>query len=326
MMQLLTNSRAKTARRCLREHHLQYEEGYRGVHVSDALRFGTLWHLGMEGWWRAGLAAEARLDMAAAYVSAAPDVDPFDAVKVEELLRGYDARWGGEVYETLAVELEFRVPMVNPGTGAASRTWQMGGKMDLLLRQGDRVLLGEHKTSSEDISPGSNYWRRLRLDGQVGTYYAGASALGYDVEACLYDVIHKPTIRPAKATPADARKFKKDGTLYANQREADETPAEYRARLREDIAEHPEAYYQRAEVVRLEDEMRDYLFDTWNLGRLIREAELAQRWPRNPDACTRYGRLCGFFPACTGEAGLDDTTLYQRSDSVHPELSGPPSE
>ena len=52
-MQLLTNSRAKAARACLRLHFLRYELGYQSVHESAALRFGTLWHLAMEGWWKA---------------------------------------------------------------------------------------------------------------------------------------------------------------------------------------------------------------------------------------------------------------------------------
>jgi len=329
VMQLLTNSRAKAARACLRLHQLRYELGYQSVHESAALRFGTLWHAAQEGWWSAGPGPEARLEAALALLAKAAeggDVDPFDAVKVEELLRGYTARWGDEDYETLAVEREFRAPMLNPGTSAPSRTWEVGGKLDLIVRQGARVLIGEHKTSAEDVSPGSDYWRRLRLDGQVGTYYQGARALGFDVQGCLYDVVHKPTIRQLKATPVESRKFTKAGALYANQREVDETPAEYGARLREDILAKPEAYYQRSEVVRLDEELRDHLFDTWSLGRLIREAQVAQRWPRNPDSCVRYGRLCEFFPVCCGDESLDDTTLFIHSDNVHPELANAPAD
>lgn len=323
-MLLLTNSRAKEARACLRSHHNLFELGYRSVHESAALRFGTLWHLAMERWWKPGLAPEARLGEALAFGSAAADVDPFDLVKAEELLRGYTARWGEDVYETLAVEREFRAPMINPATGAASKTWQLAGKIDLVIRDGaGRVLLGEHKTSALDVSPGSQYWRALRLDGQIGMYYEGARSLGFDVQGCLYDVVHKPALRPLKATPIEARKYKKGTTeLYANQRAEDETPDEYRARLREDIAQNPSDYFQRGEVVRLDEEMQDNLFDLWALGRMIREAEIAKRWPKNPDACSRWGTLCQFFPSCTGEASLDDATVYQRSDNVHPELAG----
>lgn len=320
-MQLLTNSRAKVARACPRKHHLQYELGYRSVRESSALRFGSLWHLAMEAWWEAFGLAVARLEAALAVLLAAVDVDPFDRVKVEELLRGYTARWGDEDYETLAVEREFRAPMLNPETGAASRTWELAGKLDLVVRQNARVLIGEHKTSSLDVSPGSPYWRRLRLDGQIGMYYEGARSLGFDVQGFLYDVCHKPTIRPLKATPVEARKFTKAGALYANQREVDETPEEYGTRLSEDIAAHPEQYFQRSEVVRLDAEMGDLLSDLWSLGRTIRENEIAGRWVRNSEACETWGSLCPYFGICCGDESLDDTTLFVHSDNVHPELS-----
>jgi hypothetical protein len=53
----------------------------------------------------------------------------------------------------------------------------------------------------------------------------------------------------------------------------------------------------------------------------MREAELAQRHPRNPDACVRYGRTCEFFGVCTGESSLQDDQQYRRSARVHTELS-----
>ena len=60
-----------------------------------------------------------------------------------------------------------------------------------------------------DATPGSEYWRRLRIDGQISMYYEGASVLGHDVAGCIYDVIVRPTLRPYKATPLDKRKLTK---------------------------------------------------------------------------------------------------------------------
>jgi hypothetical protein len=158
------------------------------------------------------------------------------------------------------------------------------------------------------------------MDGQVSVYYEGATSLGYDVEGCIYDVLGKPGQRPLKATPADTRKYTKKGELYSGQREEDETPEEYRTRINAAIADSPSDYYQRGEVVRLEMEMADALFDIWQLGQQIREAELADRAPRNPDACVQYNRMCPYFSVCTGEATLDDERLFRRIDTQHPEL------
>ncbi len=315
-MQLLTHSRLRAVRACQRLHDLEYNRGYRAVKEQDALRFGSLIHRGLEAWFTA--APDARLTDALAAINAEP-ADPFDLARATVLLCGYDERWGGEVFETLAVESQFRCSLINPDTGRESQTFDLAGKVDAVVRMAGRVILVEHKTTSEDIGIGSDYWKRLRLDGQVSLYFDGAASLGFNVEACLYDVLRKPALRPYLATPADQRKFKKDGTLYANQRDADETPAEFQARLAEAVAEDPTRYYQRGEVTRLDLELDEARHDRWDLARQIRESQLTGRHPRNPEACCRFG-TCSFFPACTGEASLDDPTLFRKLEEVHPEL------
>jgi len=321
---LLTVSAKRCFQRCAREYQFSYELGYRPVESDGPRRFGTLFHAGLEGWWRASQAGTDRLSAALAALAAAAGeaFDPYELVRAQELLRGYELRWGSEPLEVLAVEVEFVTPLINPETEKASKTWRMAGKLDAIVRAPDgRVLTVEHKTSSEDISQGSEYWRRLQLDQQVSDYFVGARAIGFDPAGCLYDVIGKPGIRPAKATPPEARKYTKDGRLYANQREADETPEEFRGRIIEAIAADPDRYYQRGPVVRLEEEERDAAFDGWQLGRLIREAQLAARWPRRIDSCITYGRTCPYFAACTKTASLDDPSLFRRVETPHEELT-----
>lgn len=237
-----------------------------------------------------------------------PTTDPFDLARAEAMMIGYDARWGSEMdrYEVIAVEAEFRSPLVNPETGASSRTWQRGGKIDAIVREGSRVLIVEHKTSGSDIGPGSSYWRILKMDGQVSGYFLGADALGFRAEACLYDVLGKPALRPLKAN---------------QRRKVDETPAEYRERCIEAIAAEPGSYFVRGEVVRLSSEMEEACFDDWQTAQMMRESERLGRFPRNPDACMKWGRACDFFDVCAGEASIDDFTRFRRSEHVSPELT-----
>ncbi|MFH0899060.1 MAG: PD-(D/E)XK nuclease family protein [Pseudomonadota bacterium] len=319
----LTASRLKAARACARLHHYQYVLGVRPRLEDEALRFGTLWHQALESWWSTPPAH--RLDAGSSAIAEAcrksADLDPFDRVRAEMLLAGYDARWREEQFETLAVEKEFSAPLSNPTTGRPSRTWELGGKIDAIARDGDgRVWIVEHKTSSEDLAPGGEYWRRLLMDGQISTYYVGATALGYEVSGCLYDVVAKPRIRQLRATPTENRKYTKDGRLYANQREVDESPEEYALRLSESIAGDPASYYARSTVVRLEQEIADHQWDVWQIGKRIREDMLADRAPRNPDACLRYSRTCAYFDVCSGLASIDDETRFVRR-GINPELS-----
>lgn len=305
MRELLTASRLSAARSCQRLHKIKYKDGYRPVRDSDALHLGSLVHRGLEAWW---LAMDNRLDAAVAVIVNSECNDEFERVKALTMLTGYDARWHDEPYEALAVEQEFRTDLINPVTGRASQTWDLGGKIDVVVRdkRDGRVLIVEHKTSSQDVSPGSEYWRRLRMDGQVSIYFAGAKALGYDVQGCLYDVLLKPALRPYQVT---------------SKRTVPETPEQYQDRLLAAIGEEPNKYYARGEVTRLESELDDAMLDIWELAKSLREAELAGRAPRNPDQCLSWGKMCSFFDVCCGAASLDDETMFIQNDNVHPELT-----
>ena len=328
MSNLLTNSRLRTWRDCKRRHRLLYLDGWRPRREDDAVSFGRLAHLGLEGWWKA--APEQRLYEAMLRISGRAH-DLFQEAAVRELLRAYDERYAGtmEGYDVLAVEATFTAPLLNPETGAASRTFLLAGKVDGIVRERatGRVLLLEHKTTSEAIEDATtSYWRRLAMDGQVSHYYVGAESLGHRVEGCLYDVLLRPRLKPLKATPEASRKYTKDGRLYAAQREVDETPEEYAARLRADIAEAPAKYFQRREVPRTEDDLRDYLFDAWAEAHAMREAELAGRAARSPEACFRFG-ACPFWVNCAEKVRLDDLPdEFERVQDVHPELDLDPIE
>lgn len=221
----------------------------------------------------------------------------------------------------------------------------------------------EHKTTVLDIGLGSSYWKRLTLDAQVSTYVSGARTLGFEPDGVLYDVARRPQQRPYKATPLEDRKYTKPsdkgcpeckkkkgatpaphtvttdagdvecfegrvvtyrgGELYANLRAADETVEEFALRVRADIAADPDKYFQRGTVVRLLSEEHDAAADTWTNARQIREAQLANRWPRNVDACETYGNMCFYWPVCSGETSIDDPTRYRDADA-HEELAQVP--
>jgi hypothetical protein len=336
---VLTESRQKCGRRCQREHYFSYILQRRVVAEAEALRLGSMVHKGLEVRWTGG-------DLDAALAAMEPlAATPFEFAKAYAMLVGYATRWENDLerYEVLAVEQRFEAPLVNPETGAPSRTWALGGKLDAVVREraNGRVLLVEHKTAGVDVSPGSDYFKRLVIDGQISTYYAGARALGFDVEGAIYDVLRKPTLRPAAVPEVDAAGVKivlgpdgarvrtKDGKKFRETGDAaagyvvqtrPETADEFRSRCLSAIAEDPNGYYARAEVVRLEAEMAEAAFDTWQLARQLREAEVAGRFPRNPDACVRFGSTCGYFPVCTGEASIDDETRY-RNTTLNPELA-----
>jgi hypothetical protein len=262
--------------------------------------------------------------------------DPFELVKTEEMLIGYSAAWHDEPYKAVAVEEEFyftpEVLDTDPKSptvfGTIPAWFDVGGKMDVVaqdLRSGEEVIV-EHKSTIHDITIGSPYWAQTLMNTQLSTYMRGARALGYRPSRILFDVLARQQQRPCEATPVELRKYTKPtkaepvSRLYANQRENDETPAEFRLRVRESILAAPDDYYKRQDVVRLAREEYEAELDLWYTTEAMRLARETQRFPRNPDACVQIGRVCGFLAVCAGHGTLDDPSKFRRSTNKHEEL------
>jgi len=366
-----TVSELTSFRTCPRMHSIAYVLGIVPLVDAPPLWYGTLIHKGLEEWWLAwgeGNGEDAlprALDALSEAEAQDAKKEGFDAAiyaKARVMLRAYDARWSGDMdrFEVVAVEAKFSAPLINPETGRASRTYQLGGKLDVLVfdRKRERFTVVEHKTSSEDLEPGSAYWAKLRMDPQISTYFHGGDAILYETElggeagdtiddllddyggkikACLYDVLGKPAKEPKLATPEENRRYRKgkdkaekalaaaDPThpslLDARQRLEDETLGDYEARLTEHVAENPERYLGRAEVVRLGDELEEFDFDVWQSVKTLHEGLRLGRFPRNPAACFKWGRPCAYWDVCTGSAQLDDELKFRRKTATNEELA-----
>lgn len=313
--QLLTHSRLACFRACPRRHLIRYELGIRPISDDLPRRVGSAYHAALD-------AADRGTDPAVAI--AALD-DSYEAAMVAQMFIGHARHYADAWMEPVASEVEFDLPLINPETGAATPIWRMAGKIDSIVRLPDgRLALLEYKTTSRDFAPGADYWQRLHLDQQLSIYVIAARALGYDVQTCVYDVTRRPGQRPLKATPEASRKYTAKGALYANQRDADETPEEYAARIVADIEARPEHYFARIEIARLDQDIAECAADLWDQQLALRECQRSRRWWRNPEACqTAGGMTCDYMPICINRDLADRTPDgYVRDTNPHPELSG----
>lgn len=312
MTRELTNSMRNKFASCHRAFKFCYEDLKRPIKTSDALNFGTAMHSMLEAYWQGKIPTTPNME------------DSYSSMTLLAIFEGYKKRWEESdkaTYETIGTEMRFDAPLMNPETGGVSKTFHLSGKIDALAKEKTtgKVVIVEHKTTGQDIGPGSDYWRKLPIDGQVSGYYCGAEALGHQASTCLYDVIRKPTIKPLKATPEDKRKYNKDGSLSKACREFDETPDEWYERLTADIAIRPDYYYARIEISRSDNDLLEYLFDMWAVSREIADAQRMNRWSRNPQSCSVYG-TCEYFGVCTGEQDIDDVTLFRTAERANEEL------
>lgn len=326
-IEVITKSRLAVFNGCQRLHHLTYNKGYRSLQPRELADWGTLFHAGLDAWWgtykddapRAGTGALTNALAAMDVARASLTVDDAQMAKAQVMMVAYDTRWSPTMYEweVLGVEVEFVTTI--PGR----KRLRVAGKLDKLIRKrvDGTVWFVEHKTTGADLSLGSTYWQKLRMDPQVSIYHGGCRELGHEPIGCLYDVIDRPGQRPLKATPEDKRKYTKAGALYANQRAEDETLEEFQERLGNLIAENPDLYFARPEVIRLESELAESARDVEETAIQIRASATAEHAPRNPGNCFEYGKTCEFHGVCSGVQSLDDETLFRRTENPHEELS-----
>lgn len=351
---LLTHSRRSCLAACPRKHFYRYELGVRRGGDAKPLRRGSAVHNGLE------LLAKGDSDWlykALDSYATCPDwVTNEELIQewlgerevVLAMLRGYFNHWNAirsNVQKYIAVELPFELPIVNPDTGKPSRLFKVAGKIDGIVELTDgRLAVLEHKTASDDLSPGSVYWQRLDIDSQISLYYIAARELGYDVQTVLYDVLKTPELSPKQVPVVDDEGIKivhdaqgqrvrtKDGKKW---RETGDTAAgyvaqvrletmqEFGARLATDIASRPDYYYQRREIPRLESDLIEFRRELWAGQEELRTRQKENRWSRTTAACVSYSTPCEYLSICrNGLDPLNPPSGFTRVPHLHPELVG----
>ena len=232
-------------------------------------------------------------------------LDELGIATFSALLAGYFRHYSPEtLFTKIHPEVAFHQPL------AGSRTFTLAGKIDGMAQLTDgRLAIKEDKTTSDSISPDSDFWLRLRFNGQLMQYILAVRPMGWDVACCIYDVTRKPAIEPkqiplvddtgnkivtdaqgsrvflANGKPRQAGDKEKGWTLQTRV----ETPDEFSRRLFEDTIARPDFYFARREVPIIEQDLDEFREQRLTLSRIIlhcrqsekRFAEQPERaWPR----------------------------------------------
>jgi len=122
---LLTQSAMRAYRSCPRKFQLRYVLRMRTLKKAETLGTGHSIHAALDVLRKTGgdlEAAKAALETEDLYVRA----------KEVAMLTGYLARWGAPT-GIIAIEKTFRISLKNPETGASSRTFSLGGRVDAIV-------------------------------------------------------------------------------------------------------------------------------------------------------------------------------------------------
>lgn len=345
--QLLTHSRQDCFKTCRRKALFAYELGIRRDTDSKALRMGSAFHAALEQLGH-GKSIDDSLEAVHDAYGITPDMVPQEEWDIERetvvrIACGYAWRWQDSGIEYLAAEQSFELPLINLETGKATPIWNIAGKIDGIIKLHDgRLAVLETKLLGDDIGPDSFLWRRMRRDHQVSIYVNAARRLGYPVDAVLYNVARKPTIKPTSVPELDDQKQKivldeRGERVYNNNGSPKQTAStefgwvvqsrpmtaeEWGDKLNEDIAVRPEFYFHRQEIARMDDDLIECDRELWDIQRDIRNAQKENRWFRtvNRNTC----EFCAYDAICDRKDIGPGSILpegFNFVSDVNPELS-----
>lgn len=315
-----TTSMVKCFKQCRKKYELEYVQMLKPVQTPKALELGTLYHRGIE-YLLSGMDVETAtenliIDQKATCEINGVDYDPIPVGIACEMVRAFDRESDYRNWKICHVEKQFEV-----STGYGKR---LIGKIDAIIEHEERFYLVEHKTTSIWAGDGSEYLHNLLWDEQSTNYlYAHQKMLkdgtiyGSAVQGIFYCIVEKPSLRPLLATPEDKRKYKLDGTLYANQREQDETPEEFLLRVKAWFAERPRVHTHF--VYRTPKQLTEQIADLNLVFRDMIEAERNATYYRNPSACSILE--CPYRPKCL-ENTPDTDCLFTTKAKRNEELNG----
>jgi hypothetical protein len=353
---------------CPTRYRLAYREGLREAEDTDSQRMDTNWHALHEVYQNAysafdseqGDPHDAAFNAAVEHLNEQYEQVPATKtpyeweVEQQTLLMsfvGYLWRWSNDPIEPIASEVEFDLPLHAPKTGMPLPMSQVKrvGMIDTVIRWQGMVGNREIKSTSRSIDPSGDYWERAQKDTQVSMYalaFADMRRHGlekYGIEGVqdhervgntLYDVWHKPTIKPTKLSQKDTAEFLESGKYFDQEfdvkvgpddpdkpedgiyvtvdgavAEVDvgksgkpavcETPAMFGARLLSDITERPEFYFQRKELARIDKELQKFRVELFNIYQAMRMYDKTGCWFENEHQC-RATFPCPFIPVCYG--------------------------
>jgi len=239
------------------------------------------------------------------------------------MMKGYAACYASEEFNVVALEKTFEGSIVNPATGASSRSFMLAGKVDGVVRIGDEHFLLEHKTASQ---VDADYLERLWTDFQIVLYSRYVEqTLGIRIAGVLYNILVKArpqqgrgeTEAEFEARRADLIAKSKTGKSSAKRRRP-ESDDEFQERL---AAKYTEPGMFHREMLYLSrDRFETLQAELWELTQAFLDARRRGVFYQNTAFCFHYRRPCAYFPLCRSDGSSNIIDNLYRKVPPHEEL------
>jgi hypothetical protein len=232
------------------------------------------------------------------------------------MMKAYATRYATDDFEIVALEKNFEGPIINPATGAASRSFVLSGKVDGIVRIGGEHFILEHKTAGQ---LDGDYLEKLWTDFQI-TIYAHyiEQTMGIPITGILYNVLVKAKLQQGKGETEDEYETRRAELLAKSKtgkttakRKLPESDGDFQQRLAEKYAD-PELFHR--EMLYLSRDRFEILrSELWELTQAFLDARRRGVFYQNTAFCFNYQRPCAYFPLCRSNGNPNVMeNFYQR--------------
>jgi hypothetical protein len=292
-------------RNCRKACEFRYLQGLVPIKENRNLSFGSLIHECLELWHR-----ERNLEDVLDYIGRAYFERAYNEEHLRDwhlataMMKGYIARHPEEEFHVVALEKTFEGRIINPATGAPSRSFLMAGKVDGIVQIGNEYFLLEHKTAS---LIDSSYLERLWTDFQIILYsWYVNKYLGIPVVGIIYNILAKAKLQQGKGeteTEFETRKAQllaksKTGKTSAK-RKLPESDEDFQTRLAAKYSDP--LIFHRETLYISRDRYYTLRAELWELTQAFLEASRRGYFYQNTAFCFRYRTPCAYYPICSAD-------------------------
>jgi len=302
MSKNLSHSKLSCFNSCPRKYKLRYVYGYEKRVKSNALRFGSLLHKGLEELYQSGI--EKALNMIKSefeqvdktfFSQKDHDDQDWTEVCVPAAIVAWNKRFyipdtQGSFGEFKVIDMERKfeaLDISNPECHTVSHALKWTFIADMVVKIGDNYWLVEYKTASR---VDGNYLDRLEIDSQISSYLFYLQKI-YKVKfaGVIYRIFKKPGIRKKKT----------------------ESKNEFYNRLENLLREDMDDYLIEHKIYRSVEDLNEWKQDLWDHANNFQNANKNKAFPKNTSSCVTFG-ACEYLPLCTKTCEIEQ--IYTKGE------------
>ncbi len=322
---ITTYSMWRSFRDCRKACDWRYFQELVPIEKARSLMFGSVIHNCLEIWHGTQNLSDVMGHIDHTYVTRiANEKEKADWHLARVMMTGYARIYPEENFEVIALEKEFSGPIINPETGAESRTFILAGKVDGIVKLDDLYYLLEHKTASQIDS---GYLDRLWTDFQIILYsWYIEKCLGYKISGIIYNILAKAKLKQSKGETEAEFEERRDALIAKSKtgkssakRKMPESDEDFQARLGDKYSD-PQMFHREMLYIS-RDQFEELQAELWELSQAMLDARRRKAFYRNTSYCFQYNRPCAYYPlCCSGGNPNVIENMYERK-VPHEELS-----